>query len=68
MSVIGLLLMTLLLLIFLEQSIEESIHRCESPVTEGIHWTSPSTVDPCTSDEESQDEMMVDPPIHLSPK
>ena len=51
----------------LEQSIEESIHRCESPVTEGIHWTSPSTVDPCTSDEESQDEMMVDPPIHLSP-
>ena len=52
----------------LEQSIDESAHRCESPKMEAVQWTSPSTVDLWTPDEESQDEMMVDPPVHLSPK
>ena len=52
----------------LEQSIEESIHRCKSPEMEAVHRVSPSAVGLCTPDEESQDEMMVDPPIHLSPK
>ena len=52
----------------LEQSIDESNHRCKSPELGAVHRTSPSTVDLCTPDEESQDEMMVDPPIHFSPK
>ena len=52
----------------LEQSINESIHQCESPVMEAAYRVSPLTVDLCTPDEESQDEMMVDPPFHLSPK
>ena len=52
----------------LEKSIEDSIHRCQSPEMEAVHRPSPSTVDLCTPDEESQDEMMVDSPVHLSPK
>ena len=52
----------------LEQNIDESIHRCKSPELGVVHRTSPSTVDLCTPDEESQDEMMVGSPVHLSPK
>ena len=52
----------------LEQSIDESVHRCKSPELGAVHWISPSTVDLCKPDEESQDDMMVDSPIHLSPK
>ena len=52
----------------LEQSIYQSIHRCKSPELGAAHRTSPSTVDLCTPDKESQDEMMVDSPIYLSPK
>ena len=52
----------------LEQSIEDCIHRCESPGMESVDRASPSTVDLCTADEESQDEMVVDSPVHLSSK
>ena len=50
-----------------------SIDLCESSEMEIIHRASPSTVDLCTPDKESHVEveeemMMVDSPVHLSPK
>ena len=55
----------------LEHIGDDSFDSSELPEMEIIHLTSPSMVDLCTPDKELQEEeemMMLDSPVHLSPK